>query len=214
MNLTKILWKFNRVQIEGEWYQNYFPGSCLLQSWPSLLRELSTTINCKGQKPQSDWLQEKKTMYGITEESREGSGYVRDSCDVVRSWSLSPFQLSLLPRWSHPQVRTAVPRDSRLTSSQVKDSRKQTPLLVLPSQVLWYPLNRPTWIWVSPGPGTMTRGAWVPDHGQLCFPGSPLGVKNTAPFNGGGAVSSKEMQDTISRRKENAFLSAKSNHLF
>lgn len=63
-------------------------------------------------------------MYGITEESKEASGYVRDSYDVVRSWSLSPFQPSLLPRWSHPQVHTAVPRDSRLTSSQVKDGRK------------------------------------------------------------------------------------------
>lgn len=50
--------------------------------------------------------------------------------------------------------------------------------------------------------------------GQFCFTGSTLGRKNTAPFNGGRAVSSKEMQDTINGRKENTFFTAKENRVY
>lgn len=50
----------------------------------SLLRELNTVMNGQEQKPQSDRLQEEKTVDGVTQESWEGSGYVRDSRNVVR----------------------------------------------------------------------------------------------------------------------------------
>lgn len=50
----------------------------------SLLRELNTVMNGKEQKPQSDRLQKEKTVDGVTQESWEGSGYVRDSRNVVK----------------------------------------------------------------------------------------------------------------------------------
>lgn len=50
--------------------------------------------------------------------------------------------------------------------------------------------------------------------GQHCFTGSTLRAKNTAPFNGERAVSSMEMQYTLSRKKENAFFIATGNHIY
>lgn len=109
---------------------------------------------------------------------------------------------------------TEVPRDSRLTSFQVKDSRKQTPWLVLPSQVLGYPLNRPMWIMGLSWTRHCGQRSWSPWLASTASLDPLLELRTQLPLMEKGLFLQWKCNILSAEKKENAFFIATGNHIY